>query len=246
MKTGGAQQAGFWSPAFWSDVWAVIRKEWLEWTSSRGFLVNPLVVIAVFGVAVPLVAGQLWSENLLVQWVWIWLPLSMSTGPTIDLIVGERERGTLEVLLSTRLSERAILVGKVAAVALYGWVLVLVCWLAGWLTVRLVYGQGSLGQALVLLAPLALSLLAALFVALAGALISLRAQTTRQAQALTSVLLLGVFLVVALIALQLARWAAPGAAGLELAWVGLLLAILDIALAGWLLGRSQRSEWLIH
>jgi ABC-type Na+ efflux pump permease subunit len=40
-----------------------------------------------------------------------------------DSIAGERERQTLETLLASRLPDRAILLGKVAAITLLGWLL---------------------------------------------------------------------------------------------------------------------------
>lgn len=55
----------------------------------------------------------------------------------IDALAGERERGTLESLLATPLSDRGIAVGKVAAATVYGaargWLFVAVWLLAGWL-----------------------------------------------------------------------------------------------------------------
>ena len=98
-----------------------------------------MVVVIIFGIFAPLIAGRLWLDYPIVQWLWSWLPLAMSAGMVADTFAGERERDTLEALLASRLPDRAIVLGKVAAVAVYGWAITLICWLAGWLSVRLAY-----------------------------------------------------------------------------------------------------------
>jgi ABC-2 type transport system permease protein len=54
------------------------------------------------------------------------LAMSTTTGLITDAIAGERERHTLETLLASPVSDLAILVGKLAAVVGYAWVLALV------------------------------------------------------------------------------------------------------------------------
>jgi ABC-2 type transport system permease protein len=235
---------------FWSDVWTVMRKEWMEWLATPGCMIQPLVVVIIFGVFAPLMAGRLWLEYPIVQWVWSWLPLALSAGMVADTFAGERERDTLEALLASRLPDRAIVLGKVAAVAAYGWVVTFVCWLAGWTSVRLAFGA-EFGAAVtnpsyVFAWPILLSGLAAVCVAGVGVYISLRAQSVRQAQQLLSVAMLAVLLVVGVLAAELLNLGMGDEAGAVLGSIAGVLALLDALLLTLLLFRPQRSEWLIY
>lgn len=232
---------------FWADVWTVLRKEWLEWAATPGCLVQPMIILVVFGVAVPLAAGRLWVEAPLLHWLWSWLPLVLSAGLVADTFAGERERDTLEALLASRLPDRAIIFGKVAAVAAYGWAITLLCWLAGWLVVWLGPSPTAVQPAPVLWIGLpVLSFLAAWLVAGIGVLISLHAQSVRQAQQLMSIAMLGALLLAGLFAGQ--AWLGapePQSSSLLLSAAATLL-VLDTCLLLVLLARPQRSEWLIH
>jgi ABC-2 type transport system permease protein len=234
------------SKQFWGDVWTVLRKEWLEWLATPGWLVQPLVVVLIFGVFAPLVAGPLWIDFPVAQWLWSWLPLVMSAGIVADTFAGERERDTLEALLASRLPDRAIVLGKVGAVAAYGWIITMLCWIAGWVVVRMAFTIAAPGPLFVLAWPLLLSGLAAGFVALIGVLISLRAQSVRQAQQLMSVAMLGSLLVVGLLTAELISLGIGDEAQTVLATIALVMALLDGMLLAVLLIRPQRSAWLIY
>jgi ABC-2 type transport system permease protein len=238
------------SKQFWSDVWTVMRKEWMEWMATPGFLIQPLVVVIIFGIFAPLVAGRLWLDYPLVQWFWSWLPLAMSAGMVADTFAGERERDTLEALLASRLPDRAIVLGKIAAVTAYGWSVTLICWLAGWLSVRLAFDAAFATAvpdlAFVLAWPVVLSALAACLVACIGVLISLRAPSVRQAQQLMSVAMLGTFLLVGLLAAELLNLGMGDQAAVVLTGIAAVLALFDTVLLAILLMRPQRSEWLIY
>jgi ABC-2 type transport system permease protein len=91
--------------------------------------------------------------------------------------------------LASRLSDRAILFGKLGAAIAYGVGITWLSALAGLITVNAAHGQGHL---LLYPAPLGLgiaglSLLGAGLSACAGVLISLRATSARQAQATLSI-----------------------------------------------------------
>jgi len=171
-----------------TDVWTVIWKEWKEILFQRGSLrtgtIGLLITLGVFGIFLPLQMGRAWVESPMVLFYWLWVPLFLVSSMVADSFAGERERHTLEALLATRLSDRAILFGKIGAALGYGWGVTLASLLLGLATVNLVYGRGEL-----LLYPanvgwgiLGLSLLGAGLVADAGVLISLRASSVRQAQ----------------------------------------------------------------
>jgi ABC-2 type transport system permease protein len=101
----------------------------------------------------------------------------------VDSFAGERERHTLETLLASRLSDRAILFGKILAGILYGAGITFLCMLVSLVTVNLIYGQGGL---LLFPIPIALGLvilvlLVSTLASVLGALVSLRAASVRQA-----------------------------------------------------------------
>jgi ABC-2 type transport system permease protein len=169
-----------------ADFSTVIWKEWKEILNlggSRG-KVGLLSFVAVFGVFLPLQMGRAWVESPMVLAYWAWVPLFLVTSVIADSFAGERERHTLESLLASRLSDRAILFGKVGAAVGYGVGITWLSLLLGLVTANLAFGQGRL-----LLYPLpiglgivGLSLPAAGLAASAGVLVSLRAATVRQAQ----------------------------------------------------------------
>jgi ABC-2 type transport system permease protein len=176
--------------------------------------------------------------------------LALSAGMMADTFAGERERDTLEALLASRLPDRAIVLGKVAAVAAYGWCVTLLCWLAGWTSVRVAFGSefaaAVTNPSFVLAWPILLSGLAAVFVASVGVFISLRAQSVRQAQQMLSVAMLAILLVVGLLAAELLNLGMGDQAGAVLGWIAGVLALLNALLLALLLFRPQRSEWLIY
>ncbi len=120
---------------------------------------------------------------------WAWVPLFLVTSVIADSFAGERERQTLETLLASRLSDHAILFGKVGAAVGYGVGITWLSLLLGLVTVNLAHGQGNL---LLYRLPVGfgiagLGLLGAGLVASAGVLVSLPAATVRQAQQTLSI-----------------------------------------------------------
>lgn len=111
------------------DILTVMWKEWKEllWAGGllRGGRVSLLIMLAIFGVFLPYQTGRAWVESAAPLFYWAWLPLMLVAGVVADSFAGERERHTLETLLASRLPDRAILVGKLAAAVTYGWGLVL-------------------------------------------------------------------------------------------------------------------------
>ena len=159
------------------------------------------------------------------------IPIVMMSGLMADTFAGERERDTLEALLASRLPDRAILLGKTAAVAAYGWAVTSLCGLTGAAAVWFSSGgQAAVFSAQTVLALPLLSFLAAWYVACLGVLISLRAQSVHQAQQWMSVAMLGTLIAVGLYAapLLLARWHGNSGKG-----PGLQGGIILIAFFGW-------------
>ncbi|MBV9179896.1 MAG: ABC transporter permease subunit [Acidobacteria bacterium] len=128
--------------------------------------------------------------------VYVFLSAVTVTAVVADSFAGERERHTLETLLASRLSDRVILFGKIAASIAYGWVISMLCVLFGTITVNVANWQGhvllSRDWASWLVVVLGSPLVAGT-VATAGVLVSLRAATVRQAQQTLAVGFFGLF-----------------------------------------------------
>lgn len=176
-----------------TDVWTVIWKEWRELLrqreSMRGGVLRLLIFAGVFGIFLPAQMGREWVESPNLLMLWAWVPLFLVTSVVADAFAGERERHTLETLLASRLSDRAILFGKLGAALSYGFGLAMIGVVLGLVTVNVVYGKGEL----LLYSPevaasiVGLSLLGAGLAASAGVLVSLRASSVRQAQQTMSI-----------------------------------------------------------
>ena len=226
------------------DIGTVIWKELKEMLFRRGNLRGGImgiaVLIVVFGVFLPLNSGRAWVSSPTTLAYWAWIPLLLVSSVVADSFAGERERHTLETLLASRLPDRAILLGKVAAAVGYAWGATMVTVLLGLVTINL----ANLGGPLLLysttlfLAIILISFLGACLAAAAGVLVSLRASTVRQAQQTLSVAVL-----VLVFALAFGVQALPGptkaeldallmrtGAGALLAVACLVLLLLDVAL----------------
>lgn len=176
-----------------ADIWTMIWKEWKEYVFQRGGLLGGsfglVVLVAVFGIYLPPQFGREWVESPLSLVLWAWVPMFLVIGVIADSFAGERERHTLETLLATRLSDRAILLGKLLAAVAYGWGFTVLTLVLGLATVNVAFGDGELLMFPLdlFLGILGLGLLVATLAATTGVLVSLRASTARQAQQLLSI-----------------------------------------------------------
>ena len=241
------------------DVLTVAWKEWRELLqlggSVRGGRFSLLILLGVFGVFLPVQAGAEWVESPASVFYWGWVPLMLVGSAVADSFAGERERHTLETLLASRLPDSAILLGKMAAAISYGWGLVLVMLVLSLITVNLTARTGPLllfEWRFAIGAPL-LALLGAGLAATAGVLISLRAQTVRQAaQTLNVGVLLLIFIpVIGMQALPEAWQAQAGAWAMAMGVDGLLwvtaalLAVLDFSLLAAAFARFRRARLVL-
>jgi ABC-2 type transport system permease protein len=215
------------------DIWTIIRKEWKEVFLQRGSvrsgLLNMAIVLGVLGVFLPLEMGPEWLSNPVAGLAWLWMPVMLTMNMVADAFAGERERHTLETLLASRLSDRAILFGKMAASVLYGFSMGFLAMLVGAISINLAYA-GQLGRlqfypAIVFVGGMLLILLSNTLMAALGVLVSLRAKTVRQAFQQLSVGLVLLFLI-PIVGLQFA----------PAAWKAGLLSALGGSSAGQLLG----------
>lgn len=158
-------------------------------------------LVAVFSVVLPWQMGREWVTNPMMLGYWPVAAASMVINVIADSFAGERERHTLETLLASPLSDRAILLGKYVAAVVNGVGFVIVNLSVGLLTVNLTHGNGTL-----LLFPgwraaeiLTLVVLSSGFVAGVGVFVSLRAATVRQAHQTFGLAIMVIFLTPAIL-----------------------------------------------
>ncbi len=241
-----------------ADISTVLWKETKELLFQRGRFrggtTGLVLFVVVFGIFMPLQSGRSWVESPIGLLAWCWVPFLLVSSVVADAFAGERERHTLETLLASRLSDRAILFGKLAASIAYGWGLTLACALLGLVTVNIAYGRGQL-----LLYPwkmalgiIVLSFLVAALAAGLGVLVSLRAATVRQAQQTFSIAFFVLFIPLFLIPLlpadmKLKIVQSLAKANLEMIAVAAagLLALIDVALAALAYARFQRDRLIL-
>ena len=243
-----------------ADFVTVLWKEWkeivLERSAGSTGSFRPLILIAVFGIFVPLRMGPerfFSAAGLLAP---TFFSVIVITAVIADSFAGERERHTLETLLASRLSDRSILFGKIAACIAYGWLISISCILAGAITVNIVNWHGQIlifhdaaSWLLLLLGP---PLLGGA-IATGGVLVSLHATTVRQAQQTLSVafvvVLIGTIFGSSMLPADWKAWFARilvtwSQADLVLVAAGVLLAI-DLALLSAGMARFQRARLVL-
>ncbi|HYB01603.1 MAG TPA: ABC transporter permease [Ktedonobacteraceae bacterium] len=175
-----------------SDIWTMIWKESKDLLFQGGWksLIRPFFVIGIMGIYLPLQVGADWISLTPIYMILVlWVPFFVVISFIGDAIAGERERHTLETLLASRMPDRAILLGKIAATVLYAWGMGIFSLLLGLVLVDLLRTQGNwLFYPLDLFVDaLILILLASLLATSAGVLVSLKSATVRQAQQILSI-----------------------------------------------------------
>jgi len=197
----------------WRDVRVVFWKEWKALADQLGgdSRVGLWMVAALFiglSTFAAVFAGPDWVESPLALVNYPLLAASIAIQPIVDSFAGERERHTLETLLASRLSDRAIVVGKILAAVVPAFVAGLVLFALGIVAVNLNPDQSGpfvVPPRLLLWSTVALIGLLPLLVAGAGVLVSLRASTVRRAQQM-----LGFAIVAAVLIPFVVMMAAPG------------------------------------
>lgn len=171
---------------------AMLWKEWKQLQAElfardhwRAGILPALLFVGAFGIFEPWRIGPSWMESPIMLFSFVaLLPLTTVATVAPDSFAGERERHTLDTLLTTPLPNYALLIGKIGPAAGYGWTTTLVSMVLGLVTINLLYAQGEilLYSAGLTVGMLGVSLLIALFTATAGVLVSLHAPTVRHAQ----------------------------------------------------------------
>jgi ABC-2 type transport system permease protein len=170
-----------------SDIGTMLWKEWKDflWSGGRSDLYRPMLIIVILGVVLPLTLKERWlthdSAPILII---LYIPFMLIISFIGDAIAGERERHTLETLLASRISDRAILLGKILVTVGFSWGLTLICLLVGAVVVNLSIGAGPWAfytPINLFVVILILNFLTSLLAASGGVLISLKSATVRQA-----------------------------------------------------------------
>lgn len=242
-----------------TDVSTVMWKEWKELLVAQGSpgggLLFLIIILGVFGIVFPLREGSGWVTSPLPLINATWLPFFFVNGMVVDSFAGERERKTLETLLASRLSDRAILFGKIGAAISYGWGLVLISTSLALIAVNVAYAHGQLllYSPTIGLSIVVLSLLGAGLAAGSGILVSLRASTVRQAyQQLTlgsllapAILILGFQALPDEWKVRLSQTLLTAGTTQIVVGVGAVLVIVDAGLFALAIARFQRARLIL-
>ncbi len=107
------------------DIGTIMWKEWREILAGirAGTGIRLLLIVGIISILIPLRLGNTWGTSPLpIFFDCFYIPFAVLITAAANAFAGERERHTLETLLASRLSDRSILLGKIAALSLYGWV----------------------------------------------------------------------------------------------------------------------------
>lgn len=238
------------------DVGTIIWKEWKEFFLLEGQKrsLMRLVIIGAVGIILAVRMGGQFGASWITLFPTLLMAVTVVMSVVADSFAGERERHTLETLLATRLSDRAILFGKVLATLSYGMAMAIIVLGAGLVTAYVRPGAHPFGPDPVIIgASLLGSFLLALLFTSIGILLSLRAKTVRQAQQGIAIVFMIVYFA-PLVAVQLVSAgqrarvaraiAALGPRGSMLALAGAVLA-LDLLLLAIALARFRRPKLVL-
>lgn len=241
-----------------TDIATIIWKESREFITVRpgirGGWTGLLIILAVFGILIPIQSGREWLSAPTTILMWAWLPFILVNSVVADAFAGERERHTLETLLASRLSDKAILIGKICSAIIYGWGITLIGTLVALVTVNVSNWSGEIlfFPPMIGLAVFVLSFLVAWLAAGLGVMVSLRAASVRQAQQTLSVAFLVLFIPLLLLPLlpsDLQVSVQNAATGVDLQLViiivALALLLIDLILLAVAFRRFKRSELIL-
>jgi ABC-2 type transport system permease protein len=160
------------------------QKDLFRIQGRRGQTILMLFTPLMLAILMPLQLKEEWLTTGFSLLIAIIIPLLLVGTSIPASFASEREQHTLPTLLASRLSDRAILYGKIATAVAYGWGVTVIVLLASLLTSNIVLWEGRLRffEPTVFLADVVISLLFALLTAGAGVLFSLRAESVQQAQ----------------------------------------------------------------
>lgn len=238
------------------DSIIVTRKELYEVLSgganARRQKINLIVFTVIFGVFFPQRFGVEWVSTSVGLISLAWLSIFLSSTIVINSVAGERERHTLETLLASRLTDRAILNGKIMAGMIYAMGFAVVITVISLLSVNLLYWDGSiiLFNAVALIFFALFVLVLSFLVGNIAVLISIKADSVRQAQQYFTFALFALF--IPGFGLQFVPSHVSDAAFAKLASVSLtfvaivlMLVILALDVVFYRINRKRFTRWVL-
>lgn len=105
------------------DILTIIQKEMWEYWQMRGSKApwrGHVFAVVLFSIW-PAMSGAGLMASPWCSLMWAWIVTIMTTPYVADSFAGERERHTLDTLLSSRLPDRAIVIGKLLSASLCSW-----------------------------------------------------------------------------------------------------------------------------
>ncbi len=190
----------------WDDTLTVMwkeRKSLLRFQGSRTRFLLTVMAPVLFAIVFPWQWGPDWVDEI----PSILLSAIISVllvGMTIpESFAGERERHTLNTLLTSRLPDRAILLGKMAVSIALAWGVTVIVLILSLVTVNIAHYDGKLllYSPTIAIGDLVLSFLMATLFASVGVLISMRSETVQQAAQFLMAIFLVPIMVVQLVAM---------------------------------------------
>jgi ABC-type Na+ efflux pump permease subunit len=110
------------------DIWSVTWKElMLTRRNFKTYLTSYMFILVIWGILFPAtMVNDVWhGRTTTALLAFAYLSVFLASGQTISAFVGERMQKTLGTLLTTRLSDAAIYLGKVLAIIILGYVVML-------------------------------------------------------------------------------------------------------------------------
>ncbi len=239
-----------------TDFKTIIWKEWresiLQYGSVKKWILNMSLIVVTIGIFLPLQFGTMLIESIVIL-LWVWMPMFLILNIISDSIAGERERHTLETLLASRLSDGAILLGKMIIPIFQAWVMVQISALLALITINLTANQGRfiMYPLPVILGIIIIPVVIGLLLAEMGVLASVHATTVRQAYQRMIIPFLALFIVPSILMSILPRQIlsqlysrefAENQMGGVLLVLFIILIILDGLLMAWVFRRFHRSR----
>ena len=241
-----------------TDTMTVFQKEWKEAFHNRGirgYLFNWILLALLIGVYMPINVGPEWFKSPIILLMWSWPPLQLVSGMVADSFAGEKERHTLETLLSTRLPDLSIFSGKIMTGLVYAGTLFPASLLIAAVTVNLVhpspdgiqfYAPGMLLQVL------GIHYLSLILIAAIGMLVSMKSNSVKSAYQKIAVVILvlaltpslGIGLLSPDIKTQLTKMIAQPQLGVGGLIAALIMLVADVILIIISLSNFKRSQLL--
>lgn len=237
-----------------ADIWAVMWKESKSLFRYRGSRWRfALAVVGAFGMAalyLPLQVGRDWVDSPLVLSCLI-VPLMLVSMTIPESFAGEREQHTLATLLSSRLPDRAILLGKLVVSIASGWGMTLFSLLISLVAVNVADWSGHLlmYSPTAGLAAAGLSLLMTIVIAGAGVLISMRSARAQEARQMLNIAVMVPAVLAGLVAWGIGSKDGNLPSDISFASIalimGAILAVIGATLIAVAMARFQRSRLIL-